>query len=41
MMEDLTDSCIPGDQVTVCGVVKAIDNPNMGGVAGGSGGGIY
>ena len=37
-MEDLTDLCIPGDQVTVCGVVKAIDSPNMGVSAGGGGG---
>ena len=39
LMEDLTDSCIPGDQVTLCGVVKAIDNPNMSVLASGSGGG--
>ncbi len=39
LMEDLTDSCIPGDQITVCGVVKAIDNPNMGALGGAGGGG--
>ena len=38
-MEDLTDSCIPGDQIALCGIVKAIDNPNMGVLAGGNGGG--
>lgn len=39
-MEDLADMCVPGDQVTICGTVKAIDNTNIGALgSGGSAGG--